>query len=64
MDKLKSYTLNAAILAAGGVTAGLAVSALWQLPAAAERSLGGILALGVIALVAKIPKLKESENNA
>ena len=55
MNKIKGYALNALIIAAAGVTAGLAIGALWQLPAAAERALGAILALGVIALVAKIP---------
>ena len=55
MRKLKGYILNAAILAAAGVTAGLAVGALWQLPDTAGRIAGVIVVLGLMAATAKIP---------
>ena len=55
MNKLKSYTLNAAIVAAGGAIAGLAIGALLELEDTAGRIIGAILALGVMALIAKLP---------
>jgi hypothetical protein len=55
VNKLKGYILNAAILAAAGVTAGLAIGGLDLLPDTAGRIAGVIVVLGLMAAAAKIP---------
>lgn len=55
MNKLKGYALNALIIAAGGVTAGLAIGGYYLLPDTAGRIAGVIVVLGLLAATAKIP---------
>tara|TARA_R110000796_G_scaffold23847_3_gene68307 strand:+ start:446 stop:646 length:201 start_codon:yes stop_codon:yes gene_type:complete len=55
MRKIKGYILNAAIITAAGVTAGLAIGGLDLLPDTAGRIAGVIVVLGLMAAAAKIP---------
>ena len=55
MNQIKGYALNAAILAAAGVTAGLAIGGLDLLPDTAGRIAGVTVVLGLMAATAKIP---------
>lgn len=55
MRKLKQYTLNAAIIVGSTVAAVLAVTALDTIGETAGRVAVALMALGFMALVAKMP---------
>lgn len=55
MNKIKSYLINTALIAGGTVAVTLAITALDDLGETAGRIAVAIMALGFMALVAKLP---------
>ena len=55
MNKLKNYLINAALIAGGTVVVVLAITALDLIGETAGRIAVAIMALGFMALVAKMP---------